>query len=154
MHTSPFTTIYPDVDPRTTLPATAGERISLTVAVMVLTFGATAGDLLIGGTGLALTLTSILLITTQTARRIRSEARQRFPEQPWAEYDEAARGLRTEIAIPAAFALLTTAIAATLAWTPAEHIHLGAGLVTALAALIMLLLPGLSPIWTRRRRRG
>lgn len=149
-----FEMLYPDVDPRQPLPATFGERLSLTVAIAVLTFGAAAGDLTIGLGGLGLTLLSLWLLNSQTRRRVRAEARHRFPDQPWAEYEEPDRSLRADVAVPVSFALLTAVIVAALRFVPDEHSYLGAGLAAIVAAIIVTTLPGLSPLWSRRPAAG
>lgn len=80
-----FTSIYPDVDPTQNFPLTFGERLSLALSVGVFMFGGVSGNLLIASIGLGFVVACSLTLGHKTPRRIRAEARSRFPREPWAE---------------------------------------------------------------------
>ncbi len=84
-HTDIFRSIYPDVDPTQKFPPTLSERAALAFAVGVFMFGGVKGDLLIAGAGLAFVVGCVWALSRKTPRRIRTEARSRFPQEPWAE---------------------------------------------------------------------
>lgn len=77
--------LYPDVDPASPPRTSAGEAISLAVAGATLTFGAALGSIAIAGAGLLLVLLAAVLAGARTDRRIRREAKHRFPQAGWAE---------------------------------------------------------------------
>ena len=77
--------LYPDVDPATPLPLTAGERIALSVCVGVMAFGAAWGMIEVTVVACAAFLGLLGFSTLTTRRRIRNEARTRFPAENWAE---------------------------------------------------------------------
>ena len=81
-----FVSIYPDINPAEPLGSSIAERIGFACATAVLAFGGAMGDLIIAGSGLALVLFSVIGASMKTPRRVRNEARSRFPQQKWAEY--------------------------------------------------------------------
>src|SRR5699024_9540377 len=80
-----FVSIYPDINPAEPLGPSIPERIGFACATAVLAFGGATGDLIIAGAGLALVLFSVIGASMKTPRRVRNEARSRFPSQQWAE---------------------------------------------------------------------
>jgi hypothetical protein len=77
--------LYPDVEPASPPRTSAGEAISLAIAGATLTFGAALGSVTIAGAGLLLVLLAAVLAGARTDRRIRREAKNRFPQAGWAE---------------------------------------------------------------------
>lgn len=77
--TSAFKNLYPDVDPTRGLPLSVSERLALSLALAIAAYGAVTADMLVAGAGVAFTLIASVLQQHKTARRIRSEARTRFP---------------------------------------------------------------------------
>ena len=137
-----FTSIYPDVDPTQNFPLTFGERLSLALSVGVFMFGGVSGNLLIAGIGLAFVVACSLVLGRKTPRRIRAEARSRFPREPWAE--------QPSFLVPVAW-IVIAAIAA-LAWwfTPVKYLTWTAGIIAVVAAIATWFLPTLQ----RRRARS
>ena len=130
-----FTSIYPDVDPTQNFPLTFGERLSLALSVGVFMFGGVSGNLLIAGIGLAFVVACSLTLGHKTPRRIRAEARSRFPREPWAE--------QPSFLVPVAW-IVIAAIAA-LAWwfTPVKYLTWTAGIIAVVAAIATWFLPTL-----------
>ena len=81
-----FFNLYPDVDPTKGIPLTGGERLAITIAAAVLSFGFVIEDITVGGIGLGLLLFATIYPSQKTARRIRTEAKERFPHEDWIEY--------------------------------------------------------------------
>ncbi|BAU94788.1 cell-surface hemin receptor [Corynebacterium suranareeae] len=98
-HNVAFPNLYPDVDPSTPIPVTVGERLAACVAAGTLAFGAASGDLIITGVGLVLVLFATVVPASKTARRIRREARARFPQEEWIE-EEITQSSRTSLFVP------------------------------------------------------
>ncbi|MER0071647.1 hypothetical protein ABRP93_11185 [Corynebacterium sp. KPL2850] len=146
MHNDPrkdiFNSIYPDVDPTQNFPLTIGERLSLALSVGVFMFGGVSGSLLIAGIGLTFVVACSLALARKTPRRIRAEARSRFPREPWAE--------QPSLLVPAVWAVI--AVIAALAWwfTPVKYLAWSAGTMAVIAAVVTWFLPTLQ----RRRARA
>ncbi|ALC04892.1 hypothetical protein CDES_02150 [Corynebacterium deserti GIMN1.010] len=143
---SAFDNLYPDIDPTSTLPITAGERLAMSVAVATLAFGAASGDLLITGAGLALVLFATLVPAGKTGRRIRREARARFPHQPWAE-QEILSARRLNLVVPAVWVAIAT-LSFTAFWLVDGM--WGPTLVAVIAAVLAWFTPGISSSWERQ----
>ena len=142
-----FRNIYPDVDPAVGLPLTVGERIAIAVAVATLVFGGATGNLIVGAAGLAFVLFCAVAQTNKPQRRIRAEARGRFPNLNWYENTTVASGY----VIPSLWLLIIAGTLAAWWFTPVKYL-LHVGVLSALvAALIIWFMPGLNPIWTARR---
>lgn len=131
-----FTRLYPDVDPATPLPLTRGERLSITVATAVLAYGGSRGDLLVTGAGLALLLFALGVATFSTPRRVRHEARVRFPGVGWVE------GSSTKTLLT--WAVIAVLVLATLLVVPG----LAPGTALVSAALLWFALAKCAPIWS------
>ena len=144
-----FTRLYPDIDPTIPLPPTVAERIAITVASAVLAFGASAGDLLIAGVGFVLLMFSLVTNSLKVHRKIRNEARSRFPREEWAEY-RMARRLRLDIIVPALWLLIMAICALTFFLTPDRWYPWSPTVAAILTALIMWFMPGISPIWSEK----
>lgn len=141
-----FQALYPEVDPATPLPLSIGERIGISVSAAVLAFGGASGDLLVTGTGLGLLLLALVGASRKTARRIRNEARDRFPTLDWAEND-AADALKLGLALPLVWVTIA-AVCGLLLWlVPADYRLAGAAGAALIAALLTWFAPGLSPRW-------
>jgi len=100
-----FRNLYPEVDPTTPIRLGRGEHFAIVASTGILVFGAAAGDLRITGAGFALFLLSIIITASKTNRRIRHEARSRFPGEDWIEY-RTARHLRTDIIVPVGWLII------------------------------------------------
>ena len=150
MNDPTFNRLYPDIDPTVPLPPTFFERIGITVAAAVFSFGAAAGHLVIAGVGFALFMFALIANTMKVPRKVRNEARIRFPQQTWAE-TELNRELRVDILVPLLW-LVTLMLCALvfffspIRWYPIPE--LGCATITA---VIVWFLPGMSPLWSRLR---
>ena len=143
-----FARLYPDIDPTVPLPPTVAERIALTLAAAVLAFGAAAGDLVIAGVGFILLMFSLVTNSLKVHRKIRNEARSRFPSEEWAEYGMVQR-LRLDIIVPALWLLIIAICALTFFITPDRWYPWPPVVAAALTAIIMWFMPGISPIWSK-----
>lgn len=141
-HRDIFNSIYPDVDPTQSFPLTIGERLSLALSVGVFMFGGVSGSLLIAGIGLAFVVACSFALSQKAPRRIRTEARSRFPREPWAE--------QPSLLVPAVWAII--AVIAPLAWwfTPVKYLMWSAGTMAVIAATATWFLPTVQ----RRRSRA
>ncbi|MBI8999381.1 hypothetical protein M0E87_00860 [Corynebacterium sp. CCM 9185] len=142
-----FDRLYPDVDPSTPLPPTRGERAGMTVSVMLFAFGAAAGDLLVTGVGFGLLMFCFAANSLKTQRKIRNEARSRFPGEDWAEYGRV-RNLRLDLLVPLLWLVATAACALVFFFTPASWYPWAPAGAAVLTAAIMWFMPGMSPIWS------
>ena len=141
-----FHNLYPEIDPTTPIRLGRGEHLAIVASTGILVFGAAAGDLRVTGAGFALFLISIIITASKTNRRIRHEARSRFPSEDWIEY-RTARHLRTDIIVPVGWLIISVITGACLWYVPAQYTYWGAGVAAVVACVIMLFLPGLSPLW-------
>ena len=141
-----FRNLYPEVDPTAPIRLGRGEHLAIVASTGILVFGAAAGDLRVTGAGFALFLLSIIITASKTSRRIRHEARSRFPGEDWIEY-RTARRLRTDIIVPVGWLIISAITGACLWYVPAQYTYWGAGVAAVVACVIMLFLPGLSPLW-------
>lgn len=145
-----FSNLYPDINPTQGIPLTRAERVAITVAVSILSFGFVMGDLIIGGIGLALVLFSCIFPGQKIARRVRREARERFPTEDWAEF-HALR--RTNISLYInIFWLAIIALNISAYW---YFINIFGDLVAygaaALSAFLVWFMPGMNPMWARQK---
>ncbi len=145
-----FSNLYPDINPTQGISLTRAERAAITVAVSILSFGFVMGDLIIGGIGLALVLFSYIFPGQKIARRVRREARERFPAEDWAEFHALRRtnvGLYINI-----FWLAIIALNISAYWyfinIFGDPVAYGAA---ALSAFLVWFLPGMNPMWARTK---
>lgn len=141
-----FRTLYPEVDPATPIPLSTPERTSLTVATAVLAFGGASGDVLVTGVGLILLLLAVIGASRKTGRRIRNEARDRFPQMDWAE-DRAESALGLRWVLPLTWLAILAICLVTLWLVPGDWALTGATAAALLSAGLIWFAPGLSPRW-------
>lgn len=136
-----FPNLYPDVDPSTPIPITFGERLAACVAAGTIAFGAASGDLLITGVGLVLVLFATFVPASKTARRIRREARARFPQEGWID-EEITRNNRTSIFVPLIWFLI-----AAISFTIYRFVDATWGSIVAavIAMILTWFTPGMFP---------
>ncbi|ARU45597.1 hemin receptor [Corynebacterium silvaticum] len=146
--TSAFKNLYPDVDPTQGLPLNWSERLSITFSCATLAFGAVFGDLIIVGAGLAFILFSTTAPAQKTARRIRTEAKNRFPAQPWAENTKGSGRQHIIFILLFWVAIAAVCIGLFLA-TPQISRFLAATIAAAVAGILTWFMPGMSPVWRR-----
>ncbi|MDO4928860.1 MAG: hemin receptor [Corynebacterium sp.] len=142
---STFSSIYPDVDPTQGLPLTPSERGGLAIACAIAIFGAISEDYVIALVGFALVLCASIFPARKTPRRIRNEARERFPNIGWAEdaHEDKAR-----ILFPAFWIIIAGACIA-LSLIPATRGNTTvAGVAAAITTVLVWFLPGTSRIWS------
>lgn len=139
-----FRQLYPDVDPGTPIPPTHGERTVLAVTTGVLAFGGASGDLIVTGVGLTLLLFALVAGSRKTSRRIRAEARDRFPAHHWAE-TLATRDLRLIWALPLTWVAILTICLTTLWLVPVAYTLTGATVAALVSAALIWFVPGLAP---------
>ncbi|MGV0326003.1 hypothetical protein [Corynebacterium confusum] len=145
---SAFSTLYPDVDPHEGLPLSGTERLALAVAFAVMAYGAVVGDIIVAAVGLVLALAACIIEATKTNRRIRAQARSRFPGEDWVEY-RTARRLNLGLLLPLFIAVIGVLIAAGFWFIPPEHDVLGGIIIALLVAALVWFMPGLNPIWSK-----
>lgn len=140
---SAFHILYPDVDPTTPIPASTPERMGITLAVGILAFGGASGDLMATVVGLALTLLAVSGASRKTARRIRQEARDRFPHLPWTE-NQSRETLGLQL-LPLSGVTILVICLLTLWLVPADFTLTGATMAALTSAVLTWFTPGLSP---------
>lgn len=143
-----FASIYPDVNPAVAIGSSTTERIGLAVATGVLAFGGAMGDLIIAGAGLVLVLFSVIAASTKTPRRVRNEARSRFPRQDWAEYKS-----KNAPWMLGCWAIIIVIVALALFFVPEGQKIIGAVAAGVIAAGLMWSCPGIAPQRKKRRRK-
>lgn len=148
MATPVLTSIYPDVDPSKGLPLTRGERFAQSCTLAVFSYGFTQGDLILAGGGLLLLLVAAIAPGRKTARRIRSEARARFPSADWAENKNHNRLLLGAVLVLSWVAIIALNIAA-FRYSPADYQRN----ISIATAIISGLLLWLSTTSFRKRQR-
>ncbi|MBI8989489.1 hypothetical protein [Corynebacterium meridianum] len=151
MSENTFDRLYPDVDPATPLPPTRGERVGMTVSVAVFAFGAAAGELIVAGVGFGLLMFCLIANSLKMRRKIRNEARSRFPGEDWAEYG-VVRSLRLDILVPLLWLIATVTCALVFFFTPASWYPWAPAGAAGLAAAITWFMPGMSPAWSSRQQ--
>lgn len=147
LHDPRFDTLYPDVDPQDSLPLSVAERLAISVAGGVLAFGAAYGDLIITGVGAALVLVALFAASRNTGRRIRSEARDRFPQLEWSENNFIEHRWMSW-ALPLAWLGIAVLSLLVLWLVPPAFALTGATAVGLVSAAILWFAPGLSPRWS------
>lgn len=141
-----FTQLYPDVHPAEHIPLRTGEKCAVVASSAVLAFGGAAGQLLVAGVGILALLGSLYLIGSYTPRRIRNEARGRFPQQDWYEnYAEDQLPLRW--GIPLIWLAITGICAACLFLVPQAYTLTAATVCGLVAAVALWFAPGLYSGW-------
>lgn len=143
-----FASIYPDVNPAVAIGLSTTERIGLAVATGVLAFGGATGDLIIAGAGLILVLFSVIAASLKTPRRVRNEARSRFPRQDWAEYKS-----KNSPWMLGCWAIIIVIVALALFFVPEGQKIIGAVAAGVIAAGLMWSCPGFAPQRKKRRRK-
>ena len=146
---SPFRSLYPDVNPTNGLPLNGVERVSLVVACMVLIYGCVNGELIIAGVGLALTLFAVVVQSQKTARRIRAEAKNRFPAEDWSEYRTASRP-NLHLYIPLIWLVIIAMAMAGFWWIPHDYSVIGGVVIAAISGVLIWFMPGANPVWNCR----
>lgn len=143
---SAFENLYPDVEPTQGLPLTPIERGCMAIACATTIFGVISEQYVIALIGFALTLFSTITPTRKTARRIRMEARDRFPEMEWAEDQNEEK---TRVLFPAFWIIIAgSAIALSTISTTSGNTTV-AMVAAIITAILVWFLPGTSRIWNR-----
>lgn len=151
-NTNAFSNLYPDVDPTQGLPLTRAERLSIVIAGGVLSFGFLISDIVVAGAGLGLLLFSTIYPSQKTARRIRKEARDRFPQEDWSEY-RALRRHNLSLLI-SLFWIAIIAINVATFWFALDRFGMPAAYgAAALTAVLLWLMPGMNPMWAHKKSR-
>ena len=151
MSENTFDRLYPDVDPARPLPPTRGERVGMTLSAAVFAFGAAAGELIVAGVGFVLLMFCLIANSLKMRRKIRNEARSRFPGEDWAEYG-VIRSLRLDILVPLLWLIASVTCALVFFFTPPGWYPWAPAGAAALSAAIMWFMPGMSPVWSSRQR--
>ncbi|WP_245802153.1 hemin receptor [Corynebacterium pacaense] len=151
-----FTSLYPDVDPGTPIPVSSGERISTGVAAATLAYGAAGMDIVVTIAGLALVIISLAVPAASVKRRIRREARTRFPREPWAE-SALLNNVNTNLFVPVFWAFIAASSLGIGYFLPADlltrgGINWGAVAAAVIAFITTWFMPGLSPVWLGRKK--
>lgn len=142
-----FVSIYPDINPAEPLGSSIAERIGFACATAVLAFGGAMGDLIIAGSGLALVLFSVIGASMKTPRRVRNEARSRFPQQKWAEYS-----VNHTAWILGCWIVITTVVALALFIVPEDQNAIGGVAAAVIAAVLIWVYPGFAPQKHKQKR--
>ena len=142
-----FVSIYPDINPAEPLGSSIAERIGFACATAVLAFGGAMGALIIAGSGLALVLFSVIGASMKTPRRVRNEARSRFPQQKWAEYS-----VNHTAWILGCWIVITTVVALALFIVPEDQNAIGGVAAAVIAAVLIWVYPGFAPQKHKQKR--
>ncbi|MDN6136107.1 hypothetical protein [Corynebacterium sp.] len=142
-----FVSIYPDINPAEPLGSSIAERIGFACATAVLAFGGDMGDLIIAGAGLALVLFSVIGASMKTPRRVRNEARSRFPQQKWAEYS-----VNHTAWMLGCWIVITTVVALALFIVPEDQNAIGGVAAAVIAAVLIWVYPGFAPQKHKQKR--
>ena len=142
-----FVSIYPDINPAEPLGSSIAERIGFACATAVLAFGGDMGDLIIAGSGLALVLFSVIGASMKTPRRVRNEARSRFPQQKWAEYS-----VNHTAWMLGCWIVITTVVALALFIVPEDQNAIGGVAAAVIAAVLIWVYPGFAPQKHKQKR--
>ena len=142
-----FVSIYPDINPAEPLGSSIAERIGFACATAVLAFGGDMGDLIIAGASLALVLFSVIGASMKTPRRVRNEARSRFPQQKWAEYS-----VNHTAWILGCWIVITTVVALALFIVPEDQNAIGGVAAAVIAAVLIWVYPGFAPQKHKQKR--
>ena len=141
-----FTRLYPDVDPELPFPLSSVERLGIAVAAGILAYGGAAGHLAISGAGAAALLLTVYGISTRPHRRLRNEARSRFPDLNWYEADADAQ-LKLGWALPFVWLVIMLLCAVCLFLVPSEYALTGAAICAIITVALVWFAPGLSTAW-------
>ena len=142
-----FVSIYRDINPAEPLGSSIAERIGFACATAVLAFWGDLGDLIIAGASLALVLFSVIGASMKTPRRVRNEARSRFPQQKWAEYS-----VNHTAWILGRWIVITTVVALALFIVPEDQNAIGGAAAAVIAAVLIWVYPGFAPQKHKQRR--
>ena len=142
-----FVSIYRDINPAEPLGSSIAERIGFACATAVLAFGGDMGDLIIAGASLALVLFSVIGASMKTPRRVRNEARSRFPQQKWAEYS-----VNHTAWILGCWIVITTVVALALSIVPEDQNAIGGVAAAVIAAVLIWVYPGFAPQKHKQKR--
>ncbi|OFT87796.1 MULTISPECIES: hypothetical protein [Corynebacterium] len=146
---NPLETLYPEVDPHVTISLSPSERLALAVALGVMAYGAVIGDVIVASAGFALTLIACAVPAIKTPRRIRSQARGRFPGADWEEY-QVARRLNLGLIIPMIVGAMGLLVIAGFWYIPPRWSTVGGCIIAVIVATTMWFMPGLNPMWSKR----
>lgn len=142
-----FVSIYRDINPAEPLGSSIAERIGFACATAVLAFGGAMADLIIAGAGLALVLFSVIGASMKTPRRVRNEARSRFPQQKWAEYS-----VNHTAWMLGCWIVITTVVALALFIVPEDQNAIGGVAAAVIAAALISGCPGFAPQKHKQKR--
>lgn len=142
-----FVSIYPDINSADPLGSSIAERIGFACATAVLAFGGAMGDLIIAGSGLALVLFSVIGASMKTPRRVRNEARSRFPQQKWAEHS-----VNHTAWMLGCWIVITTVVALALFIVPEDQNAIGGAAAAVIAAVLIWVYPGFAPQKQKQKR--
>ncbi|WP_075724890.1 hypothetical protein [Corynebacterium aquilae] len=147
--TADFSALYPDIDPATPIPARLPERAGMAAGAAVCAGGIAMSNLLVAGVGALLCVIAALAAAQSPLRRVRAEAKARFPQAGWAENSRikptfvlALVCIWVIVAIVPAFSFLAVDATDATWWAVASAL---------IAAIGVWFLPGLHPVWTRSR---
>lgn len=145
-----FHNLYPDVDPAERQTIGLGERFCFALAVAVLCWGAGTGEIIITGIGFLLVIGVIAYLAFSTHRRIRREARERFPELDWSEH-HANDVVRAGWLIPMCWAAVVIICLLSFYLVPIDQAMWG-GVISAVAGCVIAwFMPGYSAAWLPRQ---
>ncbi|MCS4489538.1 hemin receptor [Corynebacterium sp. ES2794-CONJ1] len=145
-----FQFLYPDVDPQQPLPLSLFERFACAGALALFSFGFIVGDAIVLGVAFLATLFATIAPAQRTSRRIRKEARDRFPQLDWAEKNSFIPR-RLGFVLGIFWVVIAGLNAAIYFLIGDDHRLVGAGLGAGLTFLLIWVLPGFSPRWTQSK---
>ncbi|MDK4252878.1 hypothetical protein QPX11_11225 [Corynebacterium propinquum] len=151
--TEDFNRLYPDIDPNTGFPLSVMEKMALSFSTGIIAFGVVTAEVIIAALGLVLIIVTALIVAQKTARRVRNEARTRFPGVDWVEFRKA-RDLNLGLYIPLTWAIIIAASLAGFWWIPADYAVVGGIIIGIFSAALLWFMPGLSPLWGNSKRSG
>lgn len=146
---NPLETLYPEVDPHVSISLSPSERLALTVALGVMAYGAVIGDFIVASAGFAFTLIACAVPVIKTPRRIRAQARGRFPSADWKEH-QVARRLNLALIVPVIVGAMGLLVIAGFWYIPPRWATVGGCIIAAIVAITMWFMPGLNPMWSKR----
>lgn len=148
--TEDFSRLYPDIDPNKGFPLSVMERMALSLSTGIIAFGVATAEIIVATVGLVLIVVTALIVTQKTARRVRNEARTRFPGVDWVEFRKA-RDLNLGLYIPMTWAVIIAVSLAGFWWIPANYAVVGGIIIGIFSAALLWFMPGLSPLWGKSK---
>ena len=149
--TEDFSRLYPDIDPNKGFPLSVMERMALSLSTGIIAFGVATAEIIVATVGLVLIVVTALIVTQKTARRVRNEARTRFPGVDWVEFRKA-RDLNLGLYIPMTWAVIIAVSLAGFWWIPANYAVVGGIIIGIFSAALLWFMPGLSPLWGKSKQ--